>query len=162
MSVIFSNNINIKMLECEDINFIVYSVTKEEVVMKNTEGIDKCIETLRMNLDKSYNKLMITFDGYDYDSREIYEIEEIRNYVSKVFNKNNDIFYFITDFSQNNKILLACISDFKQIKERGSHIVNVQYKVDLELKDKILEGILVNVKDDTEKLNVILKKLFIK
>ena len=100
-------------------DFIIHSVTKKEVLKKDIFALNQILKSLRKDLIKSYGKAMIIFDGYDNDQREIYEIQEIREYVKKLFNENNDLFYFITKIGSLNKVILACISDFQQIKTKG-------------------------------------------
>ena len=108
------NEINTSNLY-NDMNFfdlIIHSVNKSEVINKNTNTLNRVLKSLRKDLIKSYCKIMIIFDGYDNDQREIYEIKEIRDYVRKLFDENNDLFYFITKMGSLNKVILACISDF--------------------------------------------------
>ncbi len=100
-------------------DFIIHSVTKKEVLKKDIFALNQILKSLRKDLIKSYGKAMIIFDGYDNDQREIYEIQEIREYVKKLFDENNDLFYFITKIGSLNKVILACISDFQQIKTKG-------------------------------------------
>ena len=100
-------------------DFIIHSVTKKEVLKKDIFALNRILKSLRDDLTKSYGKTMIIFDGYDNDQREIYEIQEIREYVKKLFDENNDLFYFITKIGSLNKVILACISDFQQIKTKG-------------------------------------------
>ena len=100
-------------------DFIVHPVTKKEVLKKDIFALNQILQSLRDDLTKSYGKTMIIFDGYDNDQREIYEIQEIREYVKKLFDENNDLFYFITKIGSLNKVILACISDFQQIKTKG-------------------------------------------
>ena len=100
-------------------DFIIHSVTKKEVLKKDIFALNQILKSLRDDLTKSYGKAMIIFDGYDNDQREIYEIQEIREYVKKLFDENNDLFYFITKIGSLNKVILACTSDFQQIKTKG-------------------------------------------
>ena len=53
---------------------------------------------------------MITFDGYDKDKREVYEIEEIRKYVKKVFGNR----MYISGISSN----LLTIKDIDSFQKR--------------------------------------------
>lgn len=127
-----------------DMNFfdlIIHSVNKSEVINKNTNTLNRVLKSLRKDLIKSYCKIMIIFDGYDNDQREIYEIREIRDYVRKLFDENNDLFYFITKMGSLNKVILACISDFQQIKTIGREDVIVGYEVSKEVKGKILNAL---------------------
>ena len=132
-------------------DFIIHSVNKGEVINKDTDALNQILKSLREDLIKSYCKIMITFDGYDNDKREIYEIQEIRDYVRKLFDENNDLFYFVTRMGSLNKVILACISDFQQIKTKGREDVIVGYKVSKEVKEKILSALSIypanNVKE---------------
>ncbi len=132
-------------------DFIIHSVNKSEVINKDTDALNQILKSLREDLIKSYCKIMITFDGYDNDKREIYEIQEIRDYVRKLFDENNDLFYFVTRMGSLNKVILACISDFQQIKTKGREDVIVGYKVSKEVKEKILSALSIypanNVKE---------------
>lgn len=137
------NEINTSNLY-NDMNFfdlIIHSVNKSEVINKNTNTLNRVLKSLRKDLIKSYCKIMIIFDGYDNDQREIYEIKEIRDYVRKLFDENNDLFYFITKMGSLNKVILACISDFQQIKTIGREDVIVGYEVSKEVKGKILNAL---------------------
>ena len=137
------NEINTSNLY-KDMNFfdlIIHSVNKSEVIHKDTNALNQILKSLRKDLIKSYCKTMIIFDGYDNDQREIYEIREIRDYVRKLFDENNDLFYFITKMGSLNKVILACISDFQQIKTIGREDVIVGYEVSKEVKGKILNAL---------------------
>lgn len=137
------NEINTSNLY-NDMNFfdlIIHSVNKSEVIKKDTNTLNRVLKSLRKDLIKSYCKIMIIFDGYDNDQREIYEIREIRDYVRKLFDENNDLFYFITKMGSLNKVILACISDFQQIKTIGREDVIVGYEVSKEVKGKILNAL---------------------
>lgn len=137
------NEINTSNLY-NDMNFfdlIIHSVNKSEVINKNTNTLNRVLKSLRKDLIKSYCKIMIIFDGYDNDQREIYEIREIRDYVRKLFDENNDLFYFITKMGSLNKVILACISDFQQIKTIGREDVIVGYEVSKKVKGKILNAL---------------------
>lgn len=152
------NEINTSNLY-NDMNFfdlIIHSVNKSEVINKNTNTLNRVLKSLRKDLIKSYCKIMIIFDGYDNDQREIYEIREIRDYVRKLFDENNDLFYFITKMGSLNKVILACISDFQQLKTIGREDVIVGYEVSKEVKGKILNALSMypakNVKELTKYL----------
>ena len=137
------NEINTSNLY-KDMNFfdlIIHSVNKSEVIHKDTNALNQILKSLRKDLIKSYCKTMIIFDGYDNDQREIYEIREIRDYVRKLFDENNDLFYFITKMGSLNKVILACISDFQQIKAIGREDVIVGYEVSKEVKGIILNAL---------------------
>lgn len=88
-------------------------ITKEEVLNIDIKRIEKVLAHLRKDIKNAQSKLSITFEEWD-DTRKIYEIEEIRNYVSKVFKENKDLFYFLTEENYNSNKILACISTIEK------------------------------------------------
>ncbi len=159
MDIKFTDKINKETVGM--MNLIIYSVTKKEIQSQSIERINKSISVLRENLKNSCGKLMVIFDGYNQDSREIYEIDEIRNYVSKLFNNNQDLFYYLTNISQNSKLMLACMGDIKQIKRKDSSIVSLAYKPSQIIEKKVIAGVLECVNGDIEQTIRILKNLFL-
>ena len=151
---------NIKLNNNQNKFLFLHKIAKEEIETQNIERINKVMKILRKDLKHTYNTLMIMFDGYNDDSREIYEIQEIRNYVRKTFNENKDLFYYLTDIDNNNKILLACMSDFKSIKKENDIMVKTQYNLDDELKKEIVRGIISCVKYDKDMLKKAIERTF--
>ena len=56
---------------------------------------------------------MLQFAGYEDTLDEIYEIENIWNYVMDMFHRWSEMFYYLTQEDINYKIILACIVDVK-------------------------------------------------
>ncbi len=141
-------------------DLILHSVTKEEIIKQDIKRINEYINKLRSDLVNSCGKMMITFDGYDNDTREIYEIEEIRKYISKLFNQNKDLFYYITTIEQNNKLILTCLSNFRQIKLENCDIVTLEIETEVSLKKQIIQGVLSCANNNIEHTNKVLENLF--
>lgn len=151
-----NNNKNFGMFD-----LIFHSVTKKEIMKQDTKRINEYLEMLRKDLENSCSKLMITFDGYENDPREIYEIEEIRKYVSKLFSENKDLFYYITTMDNNNSMLLACMSDCTKIRQEGSKIITLGVMPDIILKNQITHAVMRCVNNDIQRAKVILDTLFV-
>lgn len=143
-----------------NLDLILHSVTKEEIITQDIKRINEYLRRLRANLLNSCGKMMITFDGYDNDAREVYEIEEIRNYVKKLFNKNKDLFYYITTIDQNNKLILACLSNFRQIKIENCDIVTLEIETKVSLRKQIIQGVLSCENNNIMNTNKVLENLF--
>ena len=143
-----------------DLDLIFHSVSKERVVKKEIESTNLILEHLRKNTIKSRKKLMITFDGYDNDKREVYEIDEIRKYVQKVFEQNNDLFYYITSLANNNSILLACLGDLTNIRIDNYNKTMLKIDTPDEVRRKIMSGVLDASKLDEKVTKQIIKELF--
>lgn len=139
---------------------IVYLISKEKILNKDTTNINMILKKLRKDVKNSCGKLAILFEGYDFDKREIYEIKEIREYVRNIFLENEDLFYYLTSFDRNCNVILACISDYEQIKTKDSIIVFVRNNSDIILKNKIIKGIITCCGSNLELVEEITKKLF--
>lgn len=106
-------------------DLIVYSIGKEELIQKGYANFERILETLQKAGKDAREKLMITFDGYDNDDREIYLIPEVREFVKYFYDKCNYLFYFITHEVHNRGIIFACINDVKSYKENGKNEVTL-------------------------------------
>ena len=77
---------------------IFFSVSKRELLNKDYTRIKNNIKILDDAGKFAKGKMLLTFDGFDFDKREIYEIPEIREYVKNIWDKDKHIFYFLTTF----------------------------------------------------------------
>jgi len=100
----------LKMLDILNIN-----IHKSTVLKKDYTKLKKILDKLEKSKTDSKYKLIISFDGYDLDTAEIYEIKEIRDYVWGLFNKYPHIFYFLSPLGEYNKFILACITDIETL-----------------------------------------------
>lgn len=141
-------------------DLILHSVTKEEVIKQDIKRINEYLRKLRMDLINSCGKMMIMFDGYDNDTREIYEIEEIRKYISKLFNQNKDLFYYLTTIDQNNKLILTCLSNFRQIRIENCDIVTLEIGTEESINNQIIQGVLSCANNNIVNVNKVLENLF--
>lgn len=72
------------------------------------------IETYLREFDK-YGKrkmrsqVMLVFDGYDLDSRELYQIPEVRKWVNRLYVNVPHLFYFLTAENYNIRIVYLCL-----------------------------------------------------
>lgn len=154
MNIKFNNNNNLNQF------IFIHNITKEEIETQDTERINQVIKILRVDLKHSYNTLMTLFEGCKEDTREIYEIQEIRNYVRKMLNENKDLFYYLTNIDNCNKILLTCMADFKFTKKKNDIIIKVKYSIADELREEIIDGIKSCIKNDKEMLKKAIERTF--
>ena len=143
-----------------DLDLIFHSVSKNEVISNDIETLNSVLAQLRANKEKSRRKLMITFDGYDNDKREVYEIDEIRKYVAKIFEKNYDLFYYLTSLDNNDSIILACIGNLMNIKYDNYNRIKLIIDTPDDIRTKIANGILTACKFNVKVAEEIVKKLF--
>ncbi|WP_454047422.1 hypothetical protein [Chryseobacterium sp. Marseille-Q8038] len=104
----------------------------------DTSGLTDLLKKLTINdeiIKKSEGKLSFFIDGYNHDSREIYEIEEVRNWIAKVFEDFKYWGYFLDMRKEFIKLtgirlLTVCLCDCKIISTNADNTIkNVEYDV---------------------------------
>lgn len=143
-----------------EVKLITISVAKEKVIKKDIQEINKVLNRLRQDAEKSEKKLMINFDGFDFEKRKMYETEEIRNFVRKLFGHNPDLFYYLTEEEHNSKKILACMAELRNKKDDGDNTVILDFCIPDDITVKIMVGITIACKHDSEKTIKIIDKLF--
>lgn len=138
---IFDDNIK-NVNEVKNADMIFFSVSKRELLNKDYTRIEKNIKILNEAGKLAKGKLMLTFDGFDFDKREIFEIPEIREYVKNIWDKCKHIFYFLTVLGNNRSIIFACLNNFKSFNRIGYTEKQVHIIFDEEIKNKTIEGML--------------------
>ena len=119
-------------------NILLYSVSKREVINKDYARILKNLQILDFAGKEAKEKLMLTFDGYDSDRREIYMIPEIREFVKHIYDKYNYIFYFLTTLDNNRNVIYACINDFKSLQNKSNNITSLEIIFNQNTREKQL------------------------
>lgn len=108
--MVFLYNINNASIEeLRKPTVFVYNITSMEVKAKNYSGIAQLFNKFHQLKTDARGKLILQFAGYDDIPDEIYEIQEIRNYVIGMFERWPEMFYFLTQKDINYKVILACI-----------------------------------------------------
>lgn len=126
--------------DIKNAEIIFYSVSKRELVNEDYTRIKNNLKLLNSAEKYARGKMMITFDGFDNDKREIYEIPEIRKYVKNIWNEYNHIFYFLTPLANNRSIIFACLNDFKSIHNVGVKETQLHIIYDKDIKQKTIDA----------------------
>jgi hypothetical protein len=89
-----------------------YHISKEEVLAKDYKGIGRLLKTVTAVGKGAKRSLIITCNGYDDVTDELYEIKEVREFVRGMFDKYPYLFYYIANFSEEiDHWLLCCLAD---------------------------------------------------
>lgn len=95
------------------INFVI---SKREIENHDTYRIVGQLKELLKAGPAGKNSMMLIFDGYEDDPKEIYQIPEICIYVRAVFKKFPEMFYFLSIESYTFAIMANCIfTDLQQV-----------------------------------------------
>lgn len=89
-------------------------VTRSEVEKNDFTRITKVLKVFKNYPDLSCGRLFLTFKGYSNNRLEIYEIDEIRKYVLRVYKKESNLFFFLSPIAENNFTIMRCF--FKNVR----------------------------------------------
>jgi hypothetical protein len=126
---------NLKMEQVIEGDLIFLSIDQSEVRNMDFRRIDQAMTVLIDAGIQSRGKLMLTFQGYENTTKEIYEIEEIRQYVKELFANQPSLFYFLTEVEANDQIILNCLLD---LQISGLTPFSTQIQVDRQSSKKVL------------------------
>lgn len=139
--LMFDDNLK-NINEVKNADIIFFSVSKRELLNKDYTRIENNIKILNEAGKLAKEKMMLTFDGFDFDKREIYEIPEIREYVKNVWDKCKHIFYFLTALDNNRSIIFACLNNFECFSRIGDIRRQLHIIFDEEIKNETIDGML--------------------
>ena len=102
-------------MKIQDYDLISFSISRVSVENKNYSQVNKLIKLLRSGGSSSRQKLGVSFDGYEYDIEEIFEIDNIRKYVKVLLFRHPSLLYYISNIDESLQNLLVCYFDFETI-----------------------------------------------
>lgn len=145
------------MEQVKKADLLIYVISKSEVINNNFDKIKRSIAILNKAKKWAKCKIMLTFDEYEDDQREIYEIPEIRKYVKKIWEECNHIFYFLTTIEHNNSVIYACINDFESVKINGINKTALHILENEKIRKNTIEsmakyGVLINDVDGVREI----------
>lgn len=75
------NSTNTSQINPEKYGLIQFAIAREDIENFDFTDVLNFLNQINETPKDYYDKLYLIIDGYDEDPREIYEIEEIRNYI---------------------------------------------------------------------------------
>lgn len=115
---------------------VIYDVSKKEIIKCNISKVVDLINHMEnsMGFEGCNEKLNICFSGYDDDSREIFQIPEIRQYMLKLINTKPYCPYFLTTKDYTRAILMGCIGEVDIVKtENNVNSLKIKIPQDMSL-----------------------------
>jgi hypothetical protein len=95
---------------------IFYHITKEEIVNKELKNIEKILNNLKLVGKGVRESLVLTVNGYDDVSDELYEIKEVREFVDLLLEKHPYIFYYTnSQFEADVWIICSYADEVKSV-----------------------------------------------
>ena len=96
-------------------NFIIFNISKHEILTKDISQIQNALKNIleRQPLDY-FASTHIIFGGYDNDNREIFEIQEIREWALFLLKSHPEILFYTNKELSGFQNLLLCVSKVKK------------------------------------------------
>ena len=85
-------------------------INKTEIVNCDTRPATKFFDNIVASKSTFKNSVMLSISGYDYDPRELFEIDEVRAYVQKLLSRSPHLLYY-TYHDECFSWLMACYAD---------------------------------------------------
>lgn len=96
---------------------IHFGIPKKDVINLRFNNIAEFMKTINKMGKEARQRVVITFDGYDHVSDEVYEIMEIRKWTQRFFEKYPYILYYTNFTLDTHQTLLTCIADIEAFYE---------------------------------------------
>ncbi len=104
------------------------NISKTSICNFSFEFISRCISFLHKQGSKSFGSVIIMIDGYGDDPAEIYEIPEVRKWMSELFIRYPYFLYFINYSLDSHISLLSCIGDIAVVYAGVKTQAPMEYK----------------------------------
>lgn len=104
-------------------------IGKDMVEKENILDVVRAISKMEDNGVDAFERIAVSFHGYDDSSVEIWETPEIRKWCHKLINKIPHLFYYIeNDYFQTQQTLMLCMNDYDSvyIGERKSPVQHTE------------------------------------
>lgn len=106
-------------LDLQEFGFMVIAVDRKSVVHGNVNHPLKVIRELEESESDFKGKVTIMFDGFDDDHRGLFEIPEVRRWVSRLVKRKPHVFYFLNEDTYTRQLFLACLFEGAVITYEG-------------------------------------------
>lgn len=133
MTIVFEDGMDIERLSNTETVLLV--VSKDIVNNMDFTYIEGAIRVLKAGKLASRQKAVLIFIGYDDVPEEIYEIIEIRNWMTEVIKRHPYFLYYLNpNIEQNLAIITACISDIVATSTLDKKSPNEYYSQGIDIR----------------------------
>lgn len=105
-NVVAAGGVENTEIGAEDV--IVLGIPREAVERGHIERYLREFE--RVGKRKFMRRILVSFDGYDYDPREVYEVPEIRKWMARLLTNVPHLFYFMSAENGNLRTVYSCVA----------------------------------------------------
>ena len=106
------------------------------------------VNRLRESGKELKSRLIISFNGYETDPREVFHIPEIRRWVKSIYKQVPHLFYFLASDLEGMKPIFLCLADtsYTVRVENSSRLSSVIIEADKLVKEIVLNALKFSVK----------------
>ena len=97
---------------------VIFMITKQSIIDCDTSFALKKLQTISADPSKAHEfvgRLVLVFDGYYKDKRELWAIPEVRTYVQKLDREWPYWYFFLNQASESIQILESCLVDVEEV-----------------------------------------------
>ena len=94
----------------------VTEIDHKSIVNKDLKSLQEILRFLEREPKAYHKNAHITFGGFEADPREIFEIQEIRDWCMEAVKRHPEIFYYLEDRMECQKNFLVCIANIRAYK----------------------------------------------
>jgi Domain of unknown function (DUF4365)/Chlororespiratory reduction 6 len=122
----------------EDSAFILFVIDRPQILQLDTTSTRDFFGRLRHTKELAYNsqgKVEIAFHGYDNDRRELYEIEEVRRFMSVLDKALPELFFFVRTEPGTHTLKTFALCQSRVWWPHGRSTALVTKRIEFETKD---------------------------
>ena len=141
----FFNEMGIPVVEdlnevLDEKGIIVIDIERPFVERKVTGSL---VNQLKKSGKEFRSRLLITFNGYHDDPREVYQIPEIRKWVRSVYKQVPHLFYFLAPELEGMKPIFLCIANeiYSLAVDNNPRLASIVVEADKLVKELILNAL---------------------
>lgn len=99
----------IEGIELDQTDQLVIEVDKARVKHRDIEFHVRIFRELERSNVNMKNKIIFLFNEYDDDPRELYEVPEVRKWLTRLIKSKPNILYFLNEEAGTLRLVLSCI-----------------------------------------------------
>lgn len=113
---------------------VLLEISRKSIENFDFEDILGTLMTIHLEPKECYNKMMLSVGGYDNDPRELFMIEEVRDYIS-FLDKSFPYWFYYVDLTipkshSTLMVVLSCVCEVEEVFDKEKEIKRIQLNQD--------------------------------
>lgn len=118
-----------KALKNNENTFILMPIMREEIESQDVSRVEDFIKTMTKIGKPLRQKCGLSVSGYDHIPTELFEIQDVRKFIAKLFRRNPFLMYYIDVKTGFHEWLLSTLADSVTALRREEHLGKNVYEV---------------------------------